>query len=212
VPKPSSAGPAQQQQQQQQRVAPVMSSVTGAAALELALSPYGARKGGPLTSGWEGGDEFAAAAAASLERAAAQAAKRKARDEWDTEYDRGKTKKVRAKAAAGEEGEGAQDGAGGNKFQQAWQQQLPQKARQEAWRGMDGGQQRRGGGRSHGSRGSGGHRGGGGRHGGGDRGRPSFGGRGGGGGGRGRGRGGFGGRGRGGGGGRGRGGGGGRGH
>lgn len=179
-------------------------TVTGAAALELVMSASrsaGGSRGGLGAPSWEGGDSDAAAQAAALRRAAAQQAKRKERDEWDVEYDRGKTKKVRSKqGAAGDDGEGGEDGC--NRFQQAWQQQLPQKARQEAWKGMssgEGGQQRRAGGGGRGGR----HRGGGGGRGGG-RGR-GFGGGGGGRGGRGRGGGGFGGRG--GGGGRGRGGG-----
>lgn len=49
------------------------------------------------------------------------APKRRRQDEYDLEYDRGRTKKVRTKKGGGEEGAAA--GVGSRDFDAAWQQQ-----------------------------------------------------------------------------------------
>lgn len=175
--------------QHQQQLGQQSAAVTGAAALQLFIC--GSSAANSSSSGWEGGDAQLAAQAVALQRASQR--RQREQDEWDAEYDRGKLKKVRKNKAQQDDGAAAaEDGPGPNRFQEAWDQQLPQKARKEAWRADA--QQRpggrpgrgRGGGPNRGGR-HGGSRGRGGRHGGRGGGRAGFRGRGGGRGGRGRG-------------------------
>lgn len=107
--------------QPQQHLQP---EVLGAAALQLLA---GDGHAGHLGS-WEDGDKHVAQQLAQLQQAGA--ARRKERDAWDVDYDRGKVKKVRSKVHDDNE-----DGEQVNMFQRAWQENLPSKARKEAMQG-----------------------------------------------------------------------------